>query len=42
MDQNGPYFIFERCTNINIFSTKKKNTDIKKIDILAKWRKIFE
>ena len=21
---------------------KKKNTDIKKIDILAKWRKIFE
>lgn len=44
MDQNGPYFIFERCTNINIFSTnkKKKITDIKIIDILAKWRKIFE
>ena len=28
---------------ISIYSQqKKKNTDIKKIDILAKWRKIFE
>ena len=29
---------------ISIYSQqkKKKNTDIKKIDILAKWKKIFE